>query len=134
MLVDTSVWIDYFNGHDSSQANRLAVAIADGEAIVIPGLVLTEILLGLPSESESIKIAGLLSAFNLLNEPNPADYVVAARIYRLCRSKGYTIRSTIDCIIVQLCLRDNWPLLCKDRDFINIAKCLPLQLVTTEQH
>ena len=134
MLVDTSVWIDYFNGHASSQANRLAVAIADGESIVIPGLVLTEILLGLPSESESIKIAGLLSAFNLLNEPNPADYVEAARIYRLCRSKGYTIRSTIDCIIVQLCLRDNWPLLCKDRDFINIAKCLPLQLVTTEQH
>ena len=134
MLIDTSVWIDYFNGHASSQANRLAVAIADGEAIVIPGLVLTEILLGLPSESESIKIAGLLSTFNLLNEPNPADYVEAARIYRLCRSKGYTIRSTIDCIIVQLCLRDNWPLLCKERDFINIAKCLPLQLVTTEQH
>jgi predicted nucleic acid-binding protein len=133
MLVDTSVWIDYFNGHASSQANRLAVAIADGESIVIPGLVLTEILLGLRSETETNKIAGLLSVFDLLEEPNPADYIEAARIYRICRSKGYTIRSTIDCIIVQLCLRDNWSLLCKDRDFINIAKCLPLQLVTVEQ-
>ncbi len=129
MLVDTSVWIDYFNGYASPQAERLAQAISDAESIVIPGLVLTEILLGLGTELEANKIADLLSVFDNVNEPDRTDYIEAAKIYRLCRSKGYTIRSTIDCMIVQLCLRDNRPLLCKDRDFTNIAKCFPLRLI-----
>lgn len=60
MLVDTSVWIDYFNGHASQQADRLALAITDEEPIFIPGLVLTEILLGLKTDLEASKIADLL--------------------------------------------------------------------------
>jgi len=100
MLVDTSVWIDYFNGHASQQADRLALAIADAEPIFIPGLVLTEILLGLKTDLEASKIADLLGAFDVVNEPNRSDYIEAAKIYRFCRSNGYTIRSTIDCLIV----------------------------------
>lgn len=129
MLVDTSVWIDYFNGHASPQADCLAQAIADAEYIVIPGLVLTEILLGFKVEFDANKVADLLSVFDQASEASRADYIEAAKIYRLCRSKGYTIRSTIDCLIAQLCLRDKQSLLCKDRDFINIAKCVPLQLI-----
>jgi len=129
MLVDTSVWIDYFNGHASQQADRLELAITDEEPIFIPGLVLTEILLGLKTDLEASKIADLLGAFDVVNEPNRSDYIEAAKIYRFCRSNGYTIRSTIECLIVQLCLRDNRSLLCKDRDFTNIAKCFPLRLI-----
>lgn len=129
MLVDTSVWIDYFNGHSSPQADRLAQALVEADSIVIPGIVLTEILLGLRTELEANKIADLLSIFDNIKEPDRADYIGAAKIYRFCRSKGYTIRSTIDCIIVQLCLRDNRPLLCKDRDFVNVAKFFPLRLI-----
>ncbi|MDZ7855898.1 PIN domain nuclease [Sphaerotilus sp.] len=129
MLVDTSVWIDFFNGHASAQAERLTAAIADGEPIALPGLVITEILLGLKSDAEAAKVLGLLDAFDAVAEPARSDYVAAARLYRQCRAKGFTIRSTIDCLIAQLCLRDGLVLLTKDRDFEAIAGCSALRLV-----
>ena len=128
MLVDTSVWIDYFNGFPSPESERLAKAIKDDEAIALPGIVWTEILLGLSTEAEAIKIQNLLDAFDTVKSPSHQDYLEAARIYRTCRSKGVTIRSTIDCVIAQLCLRDNLPLLSKDLDFIRINKFFPLRL------
>ena len=129
MIVDTSVWIDFFNGQPSPQSQRLARAIEDGESIALPGLVFTEILLGLKSDREAKRIAQLLQAFDWLPEPSQADYAAAAALYRHCRSKGLTIRSTIDCVIAQLCLRDGLPLLAKDRDFEHIAQHVPLRLV-----
>jgi predicted nucleic acid-binding protein len=130
MLVDTSVWVDYFNGYRSTHADRLTAAIADGETIAMPGLVITEILIGLRGDAEADKILHLLDAFGPGPEPTRADHVAAARLYRLCRSKGVTIRSTIDCLIAQLCLRDGLALLTRDHDFTGIARCTPLRLVT----
>ncbi len=130
MIVDTSVWIDFFNGHPSAQAQRLARAIEDGESIALPGLVYTEILLGLKNDTEAKRIALLLQAFDWVTEPTQADYAQAAKLYRQCRAKGHTIRSTIDCIIAQLCLRDGLPLLAKDRDFERIAQLVALRLVS----
>lgn len=97
--------------------------------IALPGLVITEILLGLRSEDEADKILRLLDAFGPGPESTRADHVAAARLYRLCRSKGVTIRSTIDCLIAQLCLRDNLALLSRDRDFAGIARFTSLRLV-----
>jgi predicted nucleic acid-binding protein len=91
--------------------------------------VITEILVGLRSDAEADKILRLLDAFGPGPEPTRADHVAAARLYRLCRSKGVTIRSTIDCLIAQLCLRDGLELLTLDRDFTGIARCAPLRLV-----
>ncbi|MEQ1560231.1 MAG: PIN domain nuclease [Methyloglobulus sp.] len=129
MLIDTSVWIDYFNGHPSPQAERLATAIIDNETIALPGLVITEILLGLRTEADALTIQNLLEAFDTVNNPVHQDYLESARIYRTCRSKGFTIRSTIACVIAQLCLRDNLPLLSKHRDFKHISQCFPLRLI-----
>jgi predicted nucleic acid-binding protein len=129
VIVDTSVWIDFFNGHPSAQAQRLARAIEDGESIALPGLVYTEILLGLKNDAEAKRIAQLLQAFDWVAEPTRADYAAAASLYRQCRAKGLTIRSTIDCVIAQLCLRDGLPLLAKDRDFDRIAQLVALKLV-----
>jgi predicted nucleic acid-binding protein len=129
VIVDTSVWIDFFNGHPSTQAQRLARAIEEGESIALPGLVYTEILLGLKNDAQAKRIAQLLQAFNWVPEPNQDDYAAAATLYRQCRAKGLTIRSTIDCIIAQLCLRDGLPLLAKDRDFDRIAQLVALKLV-----
>ena len=131
MLVDTSVWIDYFNGYPSPQADLLATAIDGMETIVIPDIVLTEILLGLRSEAEATRIADLLSAFDAAPNPTRSDYIEAATIYRQCRTQGLTIRSTIDCLIAQICLRHRFPLLSKDRDFRAIARCRALTLVDT---
>ena len=129
MIVDTSVWIDFFNGHPSSQAQRLTQAIEDNEPIGLPGLILTEILLGLPNDAEAKRIAQLLEAFNNVPEPSRADHLAAAAVYRACRTQGVTIRSTIDCLIAQLCMRDDQSLLAKDRDFERIAEKTDLQLV-----
>ena len=128
ILVDTSVWVDYFNGHASKEAERLHRAIADNEAICLPDIVCMEILLGIKTESQAGRIAGLLEAFENVAEPTHEDYLDAARLYRRCRAKSYTIRSTIDCIIAQICLRDGVELLSKDRDFQKIAQCAPLRL------
>jgi predicted nucleic acid-binding protein len=129
MLVDTSVWIDYFNGFPSPEAERLAKAIRDDETIAMPGIVITEILLGLRTEAEAVRIQNLLDAFDTIKDPTHQDYIESARIYRTCRSKGFTIHSTVDCVIAQLCLRDNLPLLSKDRDFKSISQWFPLRLV-----
>ena len=133
MLVDTSVWIDFLNGHASAHADRLGQAIANGETIAVPGLVLTEVLLGLKTDAQALKIANLLSAFDPVAELQRAGYSQAAALYRRCRSKGFTVRSTIDCLIAQMCLRDGLPLLTKDRDFESIAKCSSLRLVKVAQ-
>jgi predicted nucleic acid-binding protein len=129
ILVDTSVWIDYFNGHDSVEAVHLRSCIVDGRPLVIPGLVLTEILQGVRTEAEAARIVRALSAFDAPPELDSTDYQKAAALYRQCRSRGFTIRSTIDCLIAQLCLRHDYELLAKDRDFVSIAEVAPLQRV-----
>lgn len=130
MLVDTSVWVDHFNGHPSPEAIRLKKAIADNEPIMLCGIVLTEILLGLRSDAEAARIADLLDAFDTAPELERDDYRKAAGIYRRCRTEGQTIRSTIDCLIAQLCIRHGFTLLTKDRDFRAIAASHPLRLVS----
>ena len=129
MLVDTSVWIDYFNGYASAEADRLAQAITDNEPIILCGIVMTEILFGLRNDAEAERIAEILDAFDGTPEPDRMDYREAATLYRRCRSQGYTIRSTIDCLIARLCIRHGYDLLTKNRDFRLIASCHPLRLV-----
>lgn len=129
MIVDTSVWVDFFNGHSSREADRLARAIADDEPVALPGLVLTEILLGLKSDQDAARISDLLDAFGWVEEASRSDCEAAAKLDRACRAKGVTIGSTIDCLIAQLCLRDDLPLLAKDRYFDAIARHCALRLV-----
>ncbi len=130
ILVDTSVWADYFNGHASKEAERLHRAIADNEPICLPDIVCMEILLGIKTDAQAARVAHLLDAFAPVAELSREDYIGAARLYRQCRAKAYTIRSTVDCLIAQLCLRDGAQLLSKDRDFRAIATCVPLRLLT----
>ena len=81
------------------------------------------------NDRETQRFAQLLQAFQWVAEPTQAGYAGAAALYRQCRAKGLTIRSTIDCVIAQLCLRDGLPLLAKDRDFGRIAQLVALKLV-----
>ena len=131
ILVDSSVWISFLNGVNSAQAAFLAGCIADDRALIIPGLVRTEVQLGARTEAEALRISRSLSAYPLVPEPTPADYEAAAAIYRTCRARGFTIRSAIDCLIAQLCLRDGYELLAKDRDFDAIAAAFPLRRIPT---
>jgi predicted nucleic acid-binding protein len=132
ILVDTSVWIDYFNGHDSVEAVYLRSCIVDARPLTIPGLVLTEILQGVRTDAEAARVARVLSAYDVAPELDSADYETAAGLYRKCRTRGLTIRSTIDCLIAQLCLRHNYELLAKDRDFDSIGQVASLKRVATQ--
>lgn len=131
ILVDSSVWISFLNGVNSAEAAFLAVCIAEDSPLVIPGLVRTEVLVGARTEAEASRMSQSLSAYPLVPEPTPADYERAASIYRTCRAQGRTIRSAIDCLIAQLCLRDDYELLARDRDFDAISSAYPLRRVPT---
>ena len=129
ILVDSSAWINFLNGLNSAEAAFLAACIAEDRPLVIPGLVRTEVLLGARTEADALRMSRSLSAYPLVPEATPADYERAATIYRTCRGRGYTIRSAIDCLIAQLCLRDDHELLAKDRDFDAIGSVFPLRRV-----
>jgi hypothetical protein len=131
ILVDSSAWISFLNGVNSAEAALLAVCIAEDRPLIVPGLVRTEVLLGARTEADALHLSQSLSAYPLVPEPTPADYEQAAAIYRTCRERGHTIRSTIDCLIAQLCLRDGYELLAKDRDFDAIGAAFPLRRVPT---
>jgi predicted nucleic acid-binding protein len=129
VIVDSSVWIDLLNGEETAVANHLAKAIFDRDPILVPGLVLTEVLQGIPNEAEAQRVGSLMAAF-----PSPPDleadgYRRAAALYRACRARGTTPRSTIDCLLAQICLLLDVPILARDRDFEAIAKVAPLKLV-----
>lgn len=130
MIVDTSAWIDFFNDQPSWQAIKLRKAIEEGERIVLPGIVFTEILLGFASEKDVDRVSTLLGAFEISTDISLDDYHLAAKIYRTCRRRGKTIRSTIDSLIAAICLRDDLALLSKDRDFQSIARCFPLNCIS----
>lgn len=131
MIVDTSVWIDYFNNQRSWQADHLRKSIEENVTIVLPGIVMTEILLGFSSDKQAEKVSLLMEAFETPQELTTNDYQKAAAIYRKCRHNGKTILSTIDCLIAALCLRDSMSLLSKDRDFNFIAEIYPLRCITS---
>jgi predicted nucleic acid-binding protein len=129
LLVDTSVWVDYFNDHPSREAEQLAGALAADDPMVMLGLVATELLAGLRNDAEAGRIAGMLGAFDAVPAFTESDYRNAAGIYRKCRASGETVGSVVDCLIAQACLSHGYRLLSKDGDFRKIARNTPLRLV-----
>lgn len=127
ILVDTSVWVDFFNARASPEESRLRVALEQGEELVIPGLVLAEILCGLASRSEADRIMRLFEAFRPAAPLETDDYPAAAQHYRACRERGFTVRGLVDCLLAQLCVRCRYRLLAHDRDFLALARVCPLQ-------
>lgn len=130
ILVDSAVWIGFLNGVNCAEAAFLAVCIAEDRALILPGLVRTEVLMGARTEAEALRMSQSLSAYPLAPEPRAADYERAAAIYRTCRGRGQSVRSASDCLIAQLCLRDGYELLARDRDFDAISSIFPLRLVS----
>ena len=128
LVVDTSVWIDFLGGRRSHETNRLAAALTDDEPVAVPGVVVSELLMGIHSDRECGQITDLLGGLETLPELQWEDYRAAADLYRRCRVRGATIRSTVDCLIAQSCLKGGHELLTRDRDFTEIAKISALKL------
>lgn len=133
ILVDTSVWIDFFRGNTLPYVQRLEQWIEQGENIVLCGVILTEILQGIREESSYQRTRCYLAVLRLL--PMTKDvFVEAAQIYRALRAQGITVRKPIDCMIAATALVYKAALLHNDHDFLLIAQHYPLNLVRLVQH
>jgi len=121
VLVDTSVWIDFFRGVDSLQADRLAILLETEQDLCICGLVLTEILQGVRSDTQFKKVERYLNELIYLPTTRAA-YLTAAKLFRSARAKGVTIRNSLDCVIAACAIENRVPVLHKDRDFERIAQ------------
>lgn len=128
ILVDTSVFIDFFNGKRSKQSEMLVESVENSEDICTCGLIITEILQGIRSDKEYDGIKNILSG--LLYLPVTKNmFIRAASLYRTIRKDGKTIRSPIDCILASLCLEHEVDLLHNDKDFSIIAQYTPLRIL-----
>ena len=128
LVVDTSVWVDYFNGVDNSQTNYLH-AVLDKTPILIGDLILTEVLQGFRHDPDFEKVRRILGKFVQESMVDPALAVQSARNYRFLRQKGITVRKTIDCLIATYCIENDHELLHKDNDFDGYEEHLGLHVV-----
>ncbi len=128
ILVDTSVWIDFFAGRDLPHVARLEQCILDNEDLALCGIILTEILQGIADDNSHQRVRSYLSPLIMLPMPESV-FVRAADIYRMLRNQGIKIRKTNDCIIASTVLEHHCQLLHNDKDFVPIAKHYPLKVV-----
>ncbi|MES9855035.1 MAG: PIN domain nuclease [Sedimenticola sp.] len=131
ILVDTSVWIDYFNGIDCIETNILDAALIDG-TVAIGDLILLEILQGFRSDNDYNKAKKTLTTLDQYEMFNSTMVIKCADNYRALRKKGITIRKTADIIIATFCISNQIPLLFSDKDFKPFVKYLNLQPVQIE--
>ncbi|MFH1537467.1 MAG: PIN domain nuclease [bacterium] len=129
ILVDTSVWVDFLRGADSTQRRALHRLIEDEEDIAITEIILTEILQGIREDKNFRAVREYLLEFPVLKPKGIETYIKAAEIYRDCRKKGKTVRKTVDCIIAAVCMENDAALLHKDSDFELIEKCAGLKVM-----
>lgn len=125
LVVDTSVWIDYFRDPRSPYAQKFDEALGRTE-VVIGDLILVEVLQGLREGAQLRLVQATLKAFRVLPFCGPEMARKAAGNYRLLRSKGLTIRGTIDVIIATWCIENGAALLHNDRDFLVMEEALGL--------
>ena len=116
IVVDSSVWIDYLRGADTPQAEKLDILIGK-KSLIVGDVILCEVLLGVSSEQEARTVEDALRQFELVPMLGVEQALRAAALYRTLRSKGITIRKTVDLIIGTWCIAHGAMLLHKDRDF-----------------
>jgi hypothetical protein len=118
LVVDSSVWVDFFNDADHPAVELLQHLLDHGEVrIIVPDLVLFEVLRGFRLESDLRQARRLLESLSI--EPTgDADLALAAvQHYRSLRAHGFTVRSAIDVLVAAFCIENDYALLHRDRDF-----------------
>jgi predicted nucleic acid-binding protein len=125
ILVDTSVWIDFFSSSPGRAGNELLRLIDEVEPTALTGVVVTEILQGLTRDVS--RIERFLSMWDLLEPRGFSTYREAAAISRLARSKGVSL-TTIDTLIAAIALDHRASLFTLDKDFSRVARITALRL------
>lgn len=131
ILVDTSVWIDFFRPAPGPAGIELARMIEDVEPFALTGVIVTEILQGITRDLD--RLERYLSLWELLEPRGFATYREAAALSRAARSKGIALK-TIDTLIAAVALEHKASLFTLDDDFRRIARIAPLQLYGRPLH
>ena len=126
ILVDTSIWIDYFNGIDNQETVLLDLALEDG-IVAMGDLIFLEILQGFRDDKEYEKAKNALATLDQYELFGALMVEKCAGNYRFLRKQGITIRKTIDLIIATFCIENKFPLLYSDKDYIPFAEFLNLE-------
>ncbi len=125
IVVDSSVWIDYFTGADTPQAEKLDNTLGR-MPVAIGDLILTEVLQGFRHDKDykaARKVFEDVTIFDMLGSQR---VIKSAENFRALRKKGITVRKTADVIIATFCIEQKIPLLFSERDFKPFVKHLGL--------
>jgi predicted nucleic acid-binding protein len=128
ILVDSSVWIDYFKGTITAQTEKLDRLLGH-EPLAIGDLILTEVLQGFDSERDFNDARRMLTSLMVVELGGREIAIQAAKNFRALRRFGVTVRKTIDSVIATRCIEDGYDLLHNDRDFDPFAEHLGLRAV-----
>lgn len=128
LVVDTSVWIDYFNGVENQQTNFLN-SVLDKTPILIGDLILAEVLQGFRQDPDFEKVRRAFGKYLQMEMVGPTLAVQSARNYRFLRQKGITVRKTIDSLIATYCIENDHELLHNDNDYDGYEKYLGLRVL-----
>jgi len=128
LIVDSTVWIAYFNGLENSETDYLHTMV-DKIPILIGDLILAEVLQGFRVDADFEKARRTLGKYIQVEMVSPALALQSARNYRLLRRKGITVRKTIDSLIATYCIENEHDLLHSDSDFDGYEKHLGLKVV-----
>lgn len=132
VVVDSSVWIDYFNGAETPEVSKL-VSLVDKQPIVVGDLILTEVLQGFRDRREAETARLDLSAFVFKAMVGYDIALASARNYRTLRAQGITVK-TVDMLIATFCMEHGHHLLHSDRDFDLMERHLSLQVLPGTLH
>jgi len=121
ILVDTSAWIEYLRATNSPEHRTLRSLIERDAPLATTDPVVMELLAGARDDARLMALRRFILRFEHVPTQGLADYEAAAELYRRCRRAGTTPRSLMDCLVVRVALREDIPLLARDRDFERIA-------------
>jgi predicted nucleic acid-binding protein len=131
-VTDTSVWVDYLRGLESRQTQILDAAL-DENRVILPDLVLLEVLRGVSSSKAAAWVESVMDDLEIVYVGGRKMAIEAAQNYRILRSRGLTIRGSIDLLIGTWCIENNVPLLHNDRDFGMMEQHLGLEPVVADE-
>ena len=127
VLVDTGVWIDFLAGRQTPEVDVVFALLEREETLVFTGSILQELMQGCRKETEAAAIEEHFLPFIEIF-PQRSSYKLAARIFRDCRTSGFTIRSSVDCLIAACAIESDCLVHHKDRDFSFIEKVCGLKV------
>jgi predicted nucleic acid-binding protein len=128
VIVDTTVWVDYFRGVRNAETDWLDVEL-DRQPLGLTDIILCEVLQGVYDDLTAADVERRLRKLEVFETGGVELAIEAARNYRALRARGHTVRKTIDCLIATSCIRSGHSLLHRDRDFDPFETYLQLSVV-----